>query len=86
MDRQHGGLRQILGTEENLHNNERIQNSFLRGRVKEIDFSEHGIVEQIRLVHGAAAMIGIHGAGLGNTFWLQPHAMLVELTPYKVRE
>ena len=39
------------------------------------------ICTQIRLVHEADVLMGVHGAGLVHLWWLQEDAMLLELNP-----
>ena len=39
------------------------------------------ICTQIRLVHEADVLMGVHGAGLVHLWWLQKHAMVLELNP-----
>lgn len=45
----------------------------------EVDLSSMSISSQIRLINSAAGIIAIHGAGLGNIFWLQPDALVIEV-------
>ncbi len=39
------------------------------------------ICEQIRMVHDADVLMGVHGAGLVHSWWLQEDALLFELVP-----
>ena len=40
---------------------------------------DHSVCEQIRLVHDADILIGMHGAGLIHAWWLQKNALLFEI-------
>ena len=42
---------------------------------------DHSICEQVRLVHDADILIGVHGAGLVHAWWLQKNALLFEIVP-----
>lgn len=37
--------------------------------IEMVNFEEHSIAEQVRLVHSAALLVGPHGAGLTNLLW-----------------
>ena len=39
------------------------------------------ICEQIEMVHSADVLMGVHGAGLVHSWWLQEDALLFELVP-----
>jgi len=40
---------------------------------------DYSICEQIKLVHDADILIGMHGAGLVHAWWLQKNALLFEI-------
>ena len=42
---------------------------------------DHSLCEQVRLVHDADILIGVHGAGLVHAWWLQKNALLFEIVP-----
>ena len=41
--------------------------------------------EQMRMVHDADILIGVHGAGLVHSWWLQDNALLFEIEPFDQR-
>jgi capsular polysaccharide biosynthesis protein len=43
--------------------------------LEELDFAE-----QVRLFASAVLVVGQHGAGLGNSLWMQPGSTVIELT------
>ena len=42
---------------------------------------DHSVCEQVKLVHDADILIGMHGAGLVHAWWLQKNALLFEIVP-----
>jgi hypothetical protein len=51
------------------------------GHVEKVDFSQKTPREQMEIALNADIMIGVHGNGLTNAFWLPPHATLIEIFP-----
>ena len=39
------------------------------------------LCDQIKMVHDADVLLGVHGAGLVHLWWLQDHALLFEMVP-----
>ena len=58
----------------------------LKAKFEATVISFHGedlaMCEQIRTVHDADILIGVHGAGLVHAWWLQDSALLFEIEPY----
>ena len=58
----------------------------LKAKFKATVVSFHGedlsMCEQMRTVHDADILIGVHGAGLVHAWWLQDNALLFEIEPY----
>ena len=42
---------------------------------------DHSVCEQVKLVHDADILIGMHMAGLVHVWWLQKNALLFEIVP-----
>ena len=49
--------------------------------VEVVDFASMTLTQQIRCAFGSDAMIGVHGNGLTNSFWMRSRARLLELFP-----
>ena len=58
-----------------------LKKSFPDVEVYKMIAEEMEICEQIRLVHDADVLIGVHGAGLVHLWWLKDHALLFEMVP-----
>ena len=57
---------------------ERIQND-TRARV--VDLAEVGdVIEQMKVVRSARAIVGIHGAGLTQALWMRPDSLVLEIS------
>merc|ERR1719159_1389352 len=53
--------------------------------VSQVRLTEHTFMEQVRLFHGAAAVIGVDGAGLANLIFARPGAVIIDLLPTQKR-
>lgn len=49
--------------------------------VEVVDFAQMTLTQQIRYAFGSNAMIGVHGNGLTNSFWMRSRSHLLELFP-----
>jgi len=57
---------------------ERVQND-TRARV--VDLAEVGdVIEQMKVVRSARAIVGIHGAGLTHALWMRPDSLVLEIS------
>lgn len=48
---------------------------------EEICFEDYSILEQVFLMQNAEMLVSMHGAGLTNILFMNPHSKLLELTP-----
>uniref|UniRef100_A0A1X7VWI0 EGF domain-specific O-linked N-acetylglucosamine transferase n=1 Tax=Amphimedon queenslandica TaxID=400682 RepID=A0A1X7VWI0_AMPQE len=60
---------------------EALRAGFPKANVTVMHGEDLGLCEQISLVHKADVLMGVHGAGLVHSWWLQDHALLFELVP-----
>ena len=58
-----------------------LQEGFPEASVQPMVAEELPLCEQIKMVHDADVLLGVHGAGLVHVWWLQDHALLFELVP-----
>ena len=58
-----------------------LREEFPNSTVEPMIAEEMSLCDQIRLVHRADVLIGVHGAGLVHLWWLKDHALLFELVP-----
>ena len=58
-----------------------VRDHFLGRGWEVVDPSQHSLDEQIRMFQGAAAVVGVHGAGLTNLLWASPGTKVIELMP-----
>lgn len=50
-------------------------------KVRVVDFAEAGdIIEQMKIVRSAKALVGVHGAGLTHALWMHQGSRVLELT------
>ena len=52
-------------------------NTTVEGMIAE----DMSLCDQIKMAHNADVFIGVHGAGLVHLWWLQDHALLLEMVP-----
>ena len=64
---------------------ERIQSEFPNANVTGIYAEDLSLCDQVALAHDTDVLIGMHGAGLVHLWWLQKHAVIVELIPRSQR-
>jgi hypothetical protein len=60
-------------------------NPHLRVWPKQFDF-DNNLYESVRMARSIRLLIGVHGAGLSNTLFMRPGAILYEINPYGCRE
>ena len=58
-----------------------LKTSFPEVAVHDVYMEDIDICEQMRLVHECDVFIGVHGAGLVHSWWLQDDASVLELVP-----
>jgi hypothetical protein len=59
-------------------------NPYLRVWPKEFNFNNN-LYETVRMARSIRLIIGVHGAGLSNTLFMRPGAILYEINPYGCR-
>ena len=72
-------FQRILGNENDLV--KALRNSFPNTNVTVAHMEKMDICKQISLANSADVLIGVHGAGLVHLWWLQEHALALELNP-----
>ncbi len=60
-------------------------NPYLRVWPKQFNFNEN-LYETARMARSIRLLIGVHGAGLSNTLFMRPGAILYEINPYGCRD
>jgi len=60
-------------------------NPYLRVWPKQFNFNDN-LYETVRMARSIRIIIGVHGAGLSNTIFMRPGAILYEINPYGCRD
>lgn len=58
-----------------------LKSHFSKHQVHDVYMEDIDLCQQMRLVHDCDVYIGVHGAGLVHSWWLQDDASLLELVP-----
>lgn len=58
-----------------------VKSHFLEANVTAVDFAQLTLRYQVRLATGTDILVGIHGAGLTHSLWLNPKAAVIEFKP-----
>jgi protein O-GlcNAc transferase len=72
------GTRKIWEFETLLH---RVRSYSLEANIIVVDFAQLTLRDQVRLASEIDVLVGIHGAGLTHSLWLNPIAAVVEFKP-----
>jgi EGF domain-specific O-GlcNAc transferase len=72
------GTRKIWDFEQLL---KRVKSHFPEANITAVDFAQLTLRDQVRLATETDVLVGIHGAGLTHSLWLNPKAAVVEFKP-----
>jgi protein O-GlcNAc transferase len=59
----------------------RLRKRYPNARVQAIDFAAYSLKEQIRIARKTDILVGIHGAGLTHSLFLEPSSAVIEIFP-----
>ena len=74
-------FRRILTNKTQEHLLSALRHSFPSTDIMPLYLEDLPMCEQIRHIHEADVVMGVHGAGLSHMWWLQRHALVFEMVP-----
>jgi protein O-GlcNAc transferase len=70
--------RRLIGQETLLAS---LKKKYPNANVQTVDFADHSLEDQIRIARKTDVLVGIHGAGLTHSIFLEPESAVVEIMP-----
>jgi protein O-GlcNAc transferase len=73
--------RRLVGQEKLIDG---LKKRYPTADIQAIDFADHSLRDQIRTVRKTDVLVGIHGAGLTHSIFLEPGSAVIEILPEEV--